>query len=74
MNVNHLYSGNPLTSTSANSEKPDEMQHNDAFHQGSTLLERVKKILRKKKTIFVSNYNLTPLDMYNGLFFFVLLL
>ena len=74
MNVNHLYSGNPLTSTSVNSEKPDEMQHNDAFHLGSTLLERVKKILRKKKTIFVSNYNLTPLDMYNELFLFVLLL
>ena len=32
--TNPLYSGNPLTSTFANSEDPDEMQHNAAFHQG----------------------------------------
>ena len=31
---NPLYSGNPLTGTFANSENPDEMQHDAAFHQG----------------------------------------
>ena len=31
---NTLYSGNPLTSTFANSEDPDVMQHTAAFHQG----------------------------------------
>ena len=36
--VNPLYSGNPLTSTFANSEDPDEMQHNTAFHQGLQFL------------------------------------
>ena len=32
--VNPLYLGNPITSTFANSEDPDEMQHNAAFYQG----------------------------------------
>ena len=32
--VNPVYSGKPLTNTFANSEDPDEMQHNAAFHQG----------------------------------------
>ena len=27
-----------------------------------------KKIFRQKNTIFFFNYNLTPLDMYNGLY------
>ena len=34
---------------------------------GSTLFVKVKKIFRPKNTIFFENYNLTPLDMYNGL-------
>ena len=29
-----MFMGNPSTSTFANSEDPDEMQHNAAFHQG----------------------------------------
>ena len=37
---NSLYSGNPLTSTFANSEDPDIMQHNAAFHQGLHCLYR----------------------------------
>ena len=56
-------------STFANSEDPDEMQHNAALcciSSGSTLFVRVKMIFRQKKTFFL-NYNLTPLDMYNGL-------
>ena len=28
---------------------------------------KVTKIFRQKNTIFLENYNLTPLDMYNGL-------
>ena len=56
--------GNLLTSTLANSEDPDEMQHNAAFHQGLHCLKG-KKDLTKEYILFL-NYNLTPLDMYNG--------
>ena len=52
--------------TLANSVDPDEIPHNAAFHQ-STLFVKVKKIFRHKNTIFLENYNPTPLDMYNGL-------
>ena len=52
--------------TFANSEDPDEMQHNAAFHQ-STLFVKVKQIFRQKNTIFFKNYNPAHLDMYNGL-------
>ena len=44
----------------ANSEEPDEMQHHAAFHQGL-------HFFHKKEHTFFFNYNLTPLDMYNGL-------
>ena len=47
-------------STFANSEDPDEMQHNAAFYLGQHCL------YFRQKTIF-ENYNLTSLDMYNGL-------
>ena len=30
----YMFLGNPQMSTFANSEDPDEMQHNAAFHQG----------------------------------------
>ena len=64
--INNLYSGNPLMSTFANSEDQDEMQHNAAFHQGLHCL-KVKKIFRQRIQYFFKNYNLTPLDRYNGL-------
>ena len=32
--LNRLYMGNPKVVTLANSEDPDEMQHNATFHQG----------------------------------------
>ena len=32
--MNPLNTGNPKMGTLANSEDPDEMQHNTAFHQG----------------------------------------
>ena len=48
-------------STYANSEDPDA-----AFHQG--LLCKGQKNFRQKNMIFFENYNLKPLEMYNGLF------
>ena len=36
--VNPLYTGNPYTGTLANSEDPDEMQHNAAFHQSALII------------------------------------
>ena len=53
-------------STFTNSEDPDEMPHNAAFHQGFHCLLKLKRS-SDKKYIFFFNYNLTPLDMYNGL-------
>ena len=46
-----------------NSEDPDEMKHNAAFHQG---LHRLLRQKRSGKKYFFYNYNLTPLDIYNG--------
>ena len=51
--------------TFLNSEDPDEMLHNAAFH--ATLFVKVKKIFRQKIQYLKTNYILTPLDMYNGL-------
>ena len=48
-------------STFANSEDPDEMQHNAAF------LCKGKKDFQAKNTIIFKHYNLTPLDMCNEL-------
>ena len=42
-----------LTSTFANSEDPDEMQHNAAFHQGLHCFVKVKTIFRQNTTIAV---------------------
>ena len=50
--------------TFANSEDPDEMQHNAAFHQGLHFFKG-KNDLQTKEYNFLTN--LTPLDMYNGL-------
>ena len=49
-------------STFANSEDPDEMQLNAAFHQGLHCM-----YADKKNTIYYENYDLTSLDIYNGL-------
>ena len=38
-----LCTGNPLTGTLSNSEDPDEIQHNAAFHQGLHRLLRLKQ-------------------------------
>ena len=44
-------------STKANSEDPDEMPHNAAFHQGLHCLLR-QTIFRERNSILVSYYNL----------------
>ena len=49
-------------STPANSEDPDEMQHNAALYL--SIHCKGKKDLTKKNAIFFENYNLTPLDKY----------
>ena len=56
-------------STFANSEDPDEMQHQLHFIRVNTVCKGKKDIQAKESlnTIFFENHNLTPLDMYNGL-------
>ena len=53
--------------TFTNSEDPDEMPHDAAFHIRVYTVCYGKMDLQTKKTIFFENYNLTSLDMYNGL-------
>ena len=60
--LNRLYTGNPKTDTVANSEDPDEMPHNAAFHH-CLHCQGKKKVFRQN----IQYYNLTPLDMNNGL-------
>ena len=53
--VNPLYLRNPRTSTFANSEDPDEMQHDDAaFHQG---LQSLSTVCKGKKDLQTKEYN-----------------
>ena len=51
--------------TFTNSEDPDDVLHNAALHQGLHCLLSKKRSLDKKIQYFF-NYNLTPLDIYNG--------
>ena len=51
--------------TLTNSEDPDEMPHKEAFHRGLHCLLRQR--YSDKKIQYFLNYNLIPLDMYNGL-------
>ena len=41
--INPLYPENPIMGTFANSEDPDEMQHNAAFHRGFHCLLKFKQ-------------------------------
>ena len=43
VSLSSLYTRNPLMGTLANSEDPDEMQQNAAFHQGLPCLPRLKQ-------------------------------
>ena len=47
-------------------EDLDEMPHHAAFHQGLHCLLR-QKSSDKNIQYFKKNYNLTPIDIYNGL-------
>ena len=42
------------------------MPHNAAFSSGSTLFAQTETIFREENTILFGNYNLWPLDIYNG--------
>ena len=50
-----------------NSEDPDEMPHNVAFHQGLNCCKGKNDLQTKDYNILMQMYNLTPQDMYNGL-------
>ena len=54
----NFYNGDSKMSYLANSEDPDEMPHNAAFHQGLHCLPRPKPIFRKENTILFEKYNL----------------
>ena len=54
-------------STFSNSEDPDEMQHYAAFHQGLHCFCEGEKDFQTKEYNIFENYNVTPLNMYNGL-------
>ena len=47
-----------IRSTFANSEDPDEMQHNASFHQGLHCLYMKKDLQTREYNIFFENYNL----------------
>ena len=53
--------------TLANSEEPDEMLQNVILHQGLNC-SKTKRSFRCRNTIFVLNYSLCPLQLYNGPF------
>ena len=63
--LNPLYNGNPLSGTLVNSEDPDEMQHNAAFHQGLHCLLRLKQYFG---TEIYHNLEILPenLKVHNG--------
>ena len=62
----NLEIGKHLMSTFANSEDPDEMQHDAAFHLGLHCLKG-KKRSSGKRIQFFFNFKHTPINMYNGL-------
>ena len=51
-----------------NNEDPDEMQHYSAFHQSTLFVKVIQKDIHTKIQYLFKNYNMTLLDMYNGLF------
>ena len=63
--VNPLYTGNPKAGTLANSEDPDEMQLNAAFHRCLRCLLRLKQPLGTGK-IDLENSTCDPLQYMMG--------
>ena len=55
----------PQNVSLANSEDPDEMPYNAAFHQGLRCLLRQKKTILRRNTILSRHYNPWPLKLYN---------
>ena len=69
MNINPLCTGKPQMGTFTNGEDPDKMPQYATFHQGlHCWFFNLKQISRCKNTTLFLNYNLTPLDIYIGLF------
>ena len=58
--INPLYTGNPKLGALANSEDPDQMQHNAAFDQGLHCLLRLKQPSRTEIYHNLETSNLTP--------------
>ena len=63
---NHLFTifETPINNTFANNKDIDKKLYNSVFHQGLHCLLRKKRFSDKNTFL---NYNLTPLDLYNGL-------
>ena len=57
LELSPMYTGNPLMATLANSEDPDEMQHNAAFHQ-SALFAKIKTTFRNRNAPYFKKYYL----------------
>ena len=51
--LNPLKTRNPKMGALANSEDPDEVRHDAAFHQGLHCLLRLKSIFRERNIIVV---------------------
>ena len=56
--LNPLYASDSLIHTLANSEDPDELPHNVAFHQGLHYLIIQKQSSEKEIQFLFGNYNL----------------
>ena len=52
--------------TLANSEDPDEMLHNAAFHQGIHCLLKQKPSSEKKIQSYLESITCDPSNIYNG--------
>ena len=63
---NPLYSGKPETCTLANTEDPDEMQHNAAFHQDLHCLLSLKQSSGTEIHHNLENYTSDPLKYTMG--------
>ena len=64
--VSPLYTETPKMGILANSEDPDEMLHNAAFHQGLDCLQRLKQTSGRKMHHNLEFFYLRPLKVHNG--------
>ena len=61
-----MWTRKPQTGTLVNSEAPDVILHNAAFHQGLHCLLRQNSSSEKEIQYFLGNYKLWPLNIYHG--------